>query len=133
MAGSFSIDDIRLLEKTISIRERMIDNITKQENLPTKPREVDSFTNLLESVDRSIFAKAKIKIDDSNSRVNEETKEIMKDLLLNLHKNQSPASVEPKHEAPVFQPTGRQVKEGEIIPKQDTADISKYMESAPEA
>ena len=133
MAGSFSIDDIRLLEKTISIRERMIDNIIKQENLPTKPREVDSFTNLLESVDRSIFAKAKIKIDDSNSRVNEETKEIMKDLLLNLHKNQSPASVEPKHEAPVFQPTGRQVKEGEIIPKQDTADISKYMESAPEA
>lgn len=133
MAGSFSIDDIRLLEKTISIRERMIDNIAKQENLPTKPREVDSFTNLLESVDRSIFAKAKIKIDDSNSRVNEETKEIMKDLLLNLHKNQTPASAQVKHEAPVFQPTGRQVKEGEIIPKQDTADISKYIETTPEA
>lgn len=132
MAGSFSIDDIRLLEKTISIRERMIDNITKQENLPTKPREVDSFTNLLESVDRSIFAKAKIKIDDSNSRVNEETKEIMKDLLLNLHKNQNPAAVQATREAPVFQPTGRQVKEGELIPKADNADISKYVESTPQ-
>lgn len=129
MAGSFSIDDVRLLEKTISIRERLIDNITKQENLPIKPREVDSFTNLLESVDRSIFAKAKIKIDDANSRVNEETKEVLKDLLINLHKNQRPSGSSTSAEAPVFQSTGKQISEGELVTKLDTMDPSKFIDA----
>lgn len=129
MAGSFSIDDVRLLEKTISIRERLIDNIVQQENLPIKPREVDSFTNLLESVDRSIFAKAKIKIDDANSRVNEETKEVLKDLLINLHKNQKPSGSGTSTEAPVFQSTGKQISEGELVAKIDTMDPSKFIET----
>lgn len=129
MAGSFSIDDVRLLEKTISIRERLIDNIVQQENLPIKPREVDSFTNLLESVDRSIFAKAKIKIDDANSRVNEETKEVLKDLLINLHKNQRPSGSITSTEAPVFQSTGKQISEGELVTKLDTMDPSKFIET----
>ncbi len=129
MAGSFSIDDVRLLEKTISISERLIDNIVQQENLPIKPREVDSFTNLLESVDRSIFAKAKIKIDDANSRVNEETKEVLKDLLINLHKNQKPSGSSTSTEAPVFQSTGKQLSEGELVDKIDTMDPSKFIET----
>ena len=129
MAGSFSIDDVRLLEKTISIRERLIDNIVQQENLPIKPREVDSFTNLLESVDRSIFAKAKIKIDDANSRVNEETKEVLKDLLINLHKNQKPSGSSTSTEAPVFQSTGKQISEGELVTKLDTMDPSKFIDT----
>ena len=129
MAGSFSIDDVRLLEKTISIRERLIDNIAKQENLPIKPREVDSFTNLLESVDRSIFAKAKIKIDDANSRVNEETKEVLKDLLISLHKNQVPNATGAPAEAPAFQSSGKTISEGELVPKLDVMDASKFLEN----
>ena len=129
MAGSFSIDDVRLLEKTISIRERLIDNIVKQEQLPSKPREVDSFTNLLESVDRSIFAKAKIKIDDANSRVNEETKEVLKDLLISLHKNQVPNAAGTPAEAPAFQSSGKTISEGELVPKLDVMDASKFLEN----
>lgn len=129
MAGSFSIDDVRLLEKTISIRERLIDNIVKQEQLPSKPREVDSFTNLLESVDRSIFAKAKIKIDDANSRVNEETKEVLKDLLISLHKNQVPNATGAPAEAPAFQSSGKTISEGELVPKLDVMDASKFLEN----
>lgn len=133
MSASFSVEDVRLLEKTISLRERLIDTIVAQSpTLPTKPREVESFTSLLESVDKSIFAKAKIRLDDTNTRVNEETKEILKDLLLDLHKSnntKASAPTELKGEAPVFQPTGQPIKEGELIPKVDPSDGSEYIQT----
>jgi len=121
MSATFSTEDVRLLEKTISIRERLIDNIIKND-LPTKSRDVDSVTNLLESVDRSIFSKAKIKIEDSNTRVNEETKEILKDLLLSLHK--APTSNKPQvKEIPVYKSTDMHISDGELIPKLDSISL----------
>jgi hypothetical protein len=128
MANSFTVEDIRLLEKTISIRERLIDNLMKREELPTKPREIDSFTNLLESVDRSIFTKTKINIEDTQNKVNEETKEILRDLLLDLHKgnNRQPQTV--TRDVPVFVPTTDIPSEGELIPKIDQTDVSKFLQ-----
>lgn len=128
MASSFSIEDVRLLEKTISVRERIIDKLLTQD-LPTKPREIDSFTNLLESVDRSIFAKAKIKIDETQNKVNEETKEILKDLLINLHNNAVPGDASQPSEVPVFQSQGLEIKEGELIGKTDHQDVSEFLEA----
>lgn len=128
MAATFTLDDIRLLEKTIEIRERLVNNLFDGvKDLPTKPREIDSATNLLESIDRSIFAKAKIKIDDSNSAVNAETKEVLKDLLLNLHKNSNNQAREMNAQTPEFVSQGTVVKEGELIPKIDNADVSKFL------
>lgn len=128
MAATFTLDDIRLLEKTIEIRERLVNNLFDGvKDLPTKPREIDCATNLLESIDRSIFAKAKIKIDDSNSAVNAETKEVLKDLLLNLHKNSNNQAREMNAQTPEFVSQGTVVKEGELIPKIDNADVSKFL------
>ena len=128
MAATFSVDDIRLLEKTIQIRERLVDNLIDGiKDLPTKPRDIDSTTNLLESIDRSIFAKAKIKIDDSNSAVAAETKEVLKDLLLNMHKNSNNQAREQHNQVPEFVSQGTVVKEGELIPKIDNADVSKFL------
>ena len=128
MAATFSVDDIRLLEKTIQIRERLVDNLIDGiKDLPTKPRDIDSTTNLLESIDRSIFAKAKIKIDDSNSAVAAETKEVLKDLLLNMHKNSNNQAREMNAQTPEFVSQGTVVKEGELIPKIDNADVSKFL------
>lgn len=129
--SSFSVDDIRRLEKTISIREQIIDNIVGVgKELPTKARDIDSITNLLESVDRSIFAKAKINIEDSTAKVNEETKEVLKGLLIELHNSNSVVanSTSKPIQAPTFTPADIQVNEGELVRKLDNADINKFLE-----
>jgi len=129
MASIFSVDDIRLLEKTISIRERIIDNYLEKEELPTKPRDIESLTNILESVDRSIFNKVKINIEESTNKINEETKEVLKDLLINLHKNSSESGINKSEDSPVFTPQGLDIKEGELIPKIDIQDIEQFLSS----
>lgn len=133
MASSFSVDDIRLLEKTISIRERMIDNLfAPDKDLPVKARDIDSYTNLLESVDRSVFSKAKINIEESNGRLQEETKGVLTDLLLSLHRGELPKPVLPEtpslENVPVFQSTGIEINETVLIPKIDNVTLSDIVE-----
>ncbi|EKD89632.1 MAG: hypothetical protein ACD_33C00023G0003 [uncultured bacterium] len=86
MSALFSPEDQRLLDKTTNVRERIIDNLIKAE-LPTKASDIMAITSLLESLDKTILSKAKLKIEDTNSKTNEEVKETMKELLLNLHKS----------------------------------------------
>lgn len=119
MSTTFSIEDIRRLEKTVSIREQLIDNLLKTE-LPTKARDLDAFVNLLDSTDNCIFNKAKISLDEANNKVNEETKEVLRDLLLDLHRtNNSQDNNTNSNTPPVYNPTGINVSEGELIPKID--------------
>lgn len=128
MASSFTLEDIRRLEKTIGIRERMLDHLTTGE-LPKGARDVEVITGLADSIDRSIFSKAKISIDEANNKINEETKEVLRDLLLDLHKNTAaPGQPTAPREAPSFQSTGMNVNEGEMIHKQDTADVNQFLE-----
>lgn len=129
MASSFSVEDIRLLEKTINIRERMIDNLfAPDKDLPTKARDIDSYTNLLESVDRSVFAKAKISIEESNGKLQEETKGVLTELLLSLHKGEIPKPVAPVDSSveniPTFQSTGMDIHNDVLIPKIDNVNLS---------
>lgn len=126
--SALSVEDIRLLEKTINIRERMIDNLLKAE-LPTKARDIDSFTNLLESVDRSIIQKAKISIEENTNKINEETKAVLTDLLLGMHKgeiNQLNMSQETlnNREPPKYVPTGIDINPGTLIPGSDVVSMS---------
>ena len=120
----FTENDTRLLEKTLQIREALVDNLIKKE-LPTNHKDIDSFTNLLESIDRSILGKAKIKVEDSNAKANEETKEILRGLLLDLHRNNtanvSTASAN-RSEIPTYKPMNMELNPGELILKQD--DVS---------
>lgn len=125
MASTFTADDIRLLEKTIGIRERIIDNLMKGD-LPTKARDVDSITNLLESVDRSIFGKVKINLEETSNKVNEETKEILKDLLINLHKDNAVSAVSTTKEPPTFIAPEMEIMEGELMIKQDTDNFGDF-------
>lgn len=125
----FNEDDIRLLNKTLQIREQIIDNILKT-SLPKTAREIDSFTNLLESVDRSILNKAKIKIEDANARANEETKEILRDLLMELHKNSNSSNLNTSNssrEIPEYKPRNMNILEGELIRKIDIIDVNSIL------
>lgn len=125
MSKVFTVDDVRLLEKTISIREKMIDEIVKKE-LPTKARDIDATVNLLESVDRSIFSKAKISIDESIAASEEANKTVLKELLLSLHSGSTKTN-EVDRELPVFTPRGTQLNDGELINGTDDIDSSQYV------
>lgn len=127
MAGTFTENDVRLLDKTINIRERIIDSILTKD-LPTKERDLLAFTNLLESVDRSIFSKAKINIDDVNSKTAEANKEVLKELLLNLHSGNIGAGSNENtlnKSSPVFEPKGITLVEGETLIGEDIAILPK--------
>ncbi len=125
MASALSVEDIKLLEKTISIRERLIDTIVAKE-LPTSARDIDCFTNLLESVDRSIFSKAKINLEESSNKVNEATNQVLKELIVELHKTPTNVSAN-RTEVPVFSSTGKQVSDGELIRKIDQIDVNEAL------
>lgn len=121
-------EDIRLLEKTTSIKERMIDNLMGLgKELPSKPREIDSYTNLLESVERGIFSRAKINIDEASSKIQEGTKEVLTELLLSLHKGEGPTAKENLEQidaVPVYNPQGMDINDGVLIPKIDNISLS---------
>lgn len=128
---AFTDNDIRLMDKTLSIRERLIDNILSKQELPTAPKDLEAFTNLLNSVDNSILGRAKIKIEDTNAKANEETKDMLRDLLLNLHKNSSSSATNlgptELKESQEFKSLNIDVHEGELIRKADEIDIKTIL------
>lgn len=125
MSHAFEDKDLVLLDKSMRLRERMMDNIAKRpdDGLPVKPSDLMAVTNLLESVDRSVFAKAKINIEDSSSKNQEATKEILRQLMEDLHNQHSSNSQKPQDrtgEIPGYQPRADlSVNEGELITRSD--------------
>lgn len=125
MAHAFEDKDLELLGKSMLLRERMMDNIAQRPNndLPVKPSDLMAVTNLLESVDRSIYAKAKINIEDSSSKNEEATREVLRELMINLHNQRASGSttvVPLVGEIPGYQSrTELNVNSGELITKSD--------------
>jgi len=127
--SSLTDNDVRLLDKTLTIREQLIDNLLKQE-LPSKPRDVECFTNLLESVDRSILAKAKIKIDEDSNNTNEKNHQLLKSLLLDLHSNPTPTSIvinTESRQTPEYKSLAMEISSGELIMHSDNIDVKTLL------
>lgn len=122
--SAFTEQDDVLFNKTLSLRERLIDNYSrlKDEDLPKKASELTALTNLLESVDRTIIARAKVNIEDTQTKNEEQNKELLIALLKDLHTNKRteiPLHVNINNEVPSYIPIGMSLNEGELIPKQD--------------
>jgi hypothetical protein len=124
MAHAFEDKDLDLLGKSMLLRERMMDNIAqrKNEDLPVKPSDIMAVTNLLESVDRSIYAKAKINIEDSSSKNEEATREVLRELMVSLHNQRAAGTpvLGMVGEIPGYQSRSElTVNSGELITKSD--------------
>lgn len=124
--SNFSEDDLRILEKTLQIRERMVDTLTKGE-LPTKARDVDSLNNLLESMDRSVLGRAKINIEGDANGNAKMTNEIMKNLLLEMHSNPVTTHSIGGGSIPEFKGTGITLNPGETLLKIDASNASEII------
>lgn len=118
MPHAFEDKDLELLGKSMSLRERMMNNIAKRadDDLPVKPSDLMAVTNLLESVDRSIYAKAKINIEDTSSKNEEATRDVLRSLMKDLHQAKQTSPLEYLGEAPSYQPSQEiGVNTGELV------------------
>lgn len=118
MAHAFEDKDLELLAKTMKLRERMMDNIAQRSDgdLPVKPSDLMAVTNLVESVDRSIYAKAKINIEDTSSKNEEATREVLRSLMKDLHQNKQTPYLDTIGQAPSYVSNiDVSINEGELV------------------
>ena len=122
MSAIFDENDDRLLAKTLSVRERLIDNLLKAD-LPTKDRDLVAFTNLLESVDRSIFQKTKLKLDKESQESQNDDRELLRSLLVELHKEKKESAKESlREDIPQYTPQGLAIRKEELLVGKDEID-----------
>ncbi len=82
MSEIFTEKDVTLLEKSMTLRERIVDNFARlpDDQLPKKPSELMAVVNLAESIDRTVFQKAKLTIDKDSATDEKATKEVLRSL-----------------------------------------------------
>lgn len=129
MSSTFTPEDLKTLEETQRMRERLAGVIMgKPDNeLPRKPAELMAVTNLLESIDRSVLGRTKLRIDDDSVKNGEANKELLRELMIQMHTNQpptvpAPTSTEPVS-VPAYNPSGSTVHPGELILKNDVYEL----------
>lgn len=129
MSSTFTPEDLKTLEETQRMRERLAGVIMgKPDNeLPRKPAELMAVTNLLESIDRSVLGRTKLRIDDDSVKNGEANKELLRELMIQMHTKQIPAtpaltSTEPVS-VPAYTPSGSTVQPGELILKNDVYEL----------
>ena len=134
MSTLFNDEDLRLLDKTLRVREKLLDSLM-QKGLPEKERDVNAFVNLAESIDRSIFNKSKLKIEDKSNEINEQQKDLLKQMLVELHKGNTHqvnievhTSEELEERLPSYEPKGLKINEGELISGIDTISLKDFKE-----
>lgn len=126
MSSLFTEQDLGRLEDSMRLRQRLLNNFAKRkdDDLPVKPSELMAVTALADSVDRSIFSKVKLEIDQGAVDNEKATRDVLKQLLLDLHENNSNAFVvagTPLDSPPVYESrTTIPVSEGELIRKNDS-------------
>lgn len=129
MSSTFTPEDLKTLEETQRMRERLAGVIMgKPDNeLPRKPAELMAVTNLLESIDRSVLGRTKLRIDDDSVKNGEANKELLRELMIQMHTNQPPAVPAPTSTEPVSVPaynhSGSTVHPGELILKNDVYEL----------
>ena len=129
MSSTFTPEDLKTLEETQRMRERLAGVIMgKPDNeLPRKPAELMAVTNLLESIDRSVLGRTKLRIDDDSVKNGEANKELLRELMIQMHTNQPPAAPAPTSTEPVsvpaYTPSGSTVQPGELILKNDVYEL----------
>ncbi len=132
MSEIFTEKDVTLLEKSMTLRERIVDNFARlpDDQLPKKPSELMAVVNLAESIDRTVFQKAKLIIDKDSATDEKATKEVLRSLLMDLHTNKGngplPGETVRQTAAPAYQSnTNLEIREGELIPRNDNVTLEE--------
>lgn len=122
-SGIFTEEDLRILDRTKSIRESIVNNLySNKKDLPTSAKDVEAAVALLDSMDRNVLEKVKLQIKDESNKNNSETKAILSQLLLNIHSKSTDEAVESS--IPEFSSDGRDIAFGELVEGVDNVNVS---------
>ena len=69
------------LELTFGVREQIIKTMTKNGGLPSAPEDRDFLLKALDGMDRGVFSKAKLKIEDKNAQSQQDTARTISEVL----------------------------------------------------
>lgn len=75
------LDDKRRLELGLSLREKMIQDLTKNGALPENPKDRYFLIKIMETMDVTILGKAKLKSDDNGQRLQESIAKSLSEIL----------------------------------------------------
>ncbi len=127
--ATFTEEDVRRLELYMQLREELLIKLKTEDRKDVGY--VNSFTNLAESLDRSIIAKAKVKVEEEANKTSAANKEAILEFMMAVHSNAcAPITSQVEREIPKYIPSGEeQVIEGELITKEDKIDVKAYLSS----
>lgn len=80
---AFETEDQRLIAKTLSIRENIVDELLK-DGTPKTREDREFFLRTMEGLEHTVLTKSKIKIDEQNAKNQNQTQEMVAGLLLRL-------------------------------------------------
>lgn len=128
MSEVFTNEDVVLLDKSMRLRERLVDNIAKlpDDQLPHKASDLMAVVNLAESIDRTIIQKAKLTIDKEGNDDNKTTSAVLRQLMMDLHTNKpsGPLQGVTNSQPPEYKSNSDlKIKEGEMIARTDTISL----------
>lgn len=124
--SKFTEDDVRILDKTRGVREKLLEGITKGTELPKDVDGVKMVRELLDSMDKAVFTKAKINVADDANKSAGEHKALLEQLVIKLG-GVSFGEEDPDAQAPEFNAGGFDIEESETIMGKDEIDPDPYL------
>ena len=86
-AQLFDADDKKALNKTSLLRDQMITALTKT-GIPSDDKDRKFLLDVLDSSDRSVFNKARIRVDEKNGQNQQQTTAMIAAVLLKINEQQ---------------------------------------------
>lgn len=83
----FDAEDKKALSKTSQLRDQMITEMTKK-GIPSDEKERKFLLDVLDSADRSVFNKARIRVDEKNGQNQQQTTAMIAAVLLKINEQQ---------------------------------------------
>ncbi len=95
MAGQVALDleDQRLLNKTIKIRENVIDQLMEGGKLPSDKDDQRTLMASLDGIDKAVIGRARVRNEENSNNSKEKTNDLVANMLARtLRQNQQPAN-----------------------------------------
>lgn len=127
--SKFTEKDLEILDRTTNVRERLLHELTKGQ-LPTDSEGVRTIRDLVDSMDKAVFSKAKINVDDKKNELDAQQKMMFQELVKHITGNMTSAPpIQESASVPVFDTDmDFKLEDGETMLGKDDIDPTPYIE-----
>lgn len=120
---SFDAEETRLLNKTVSLRERILNEMTEK-HIPEDKDDRKFFLGIIDGLDRTILGKKRIKVEEDLGKSSQALQNAVAEVMLNAARNRSSGKIRATTPALPPEVTLGEMVEGEtaIDPVRETYD-----------